>query len=215
MGLVNSRSYFLCEMFGWILFFRRFNIRRYYFPSEVFMWQELARANSPIFARVCIFNFFWFCSGKQAVFLLCFLLEIGLLTDHSIASSKNPADGRENVTLITKKEQTYAKAKRKSFSPVAGRDSQLCWAVWSLPCSSSCSSLPCRRDAPSQGTSSSRGWEMRSWLLGGRTESLPDVWSQMEAAGCRMSEDMSGSCSCWERFMFLLSHELLQQFHFS
>lgn len=101
MGLVNLRSYFLCEIFGWFLFFRRFNSRGYYFPSKVFMWQELARANSPIFARIGIFNFFWFCSGKQDVFLLCFLLEIGLLTDHSIASSKNPTDGKENVTLIT------------------------------------------------------------------------------------------------------------------
>lgn len=98
--------------------------------------------------------------------MLCFLLEIGLLTDHSIASSKNPADGRENVTLITKKEQTYAKAKLKSFSPIAGRDSQLCQGSLTLPCSSSCSSLPCRTDAPSQGPSSSRRWEMRSRLLG-------------------------------------------------
>lgn len=197
MRLVNSRSYFLCEMFGWILFFRRFNIRRYYFPSEVFMWQELARANSPVFARVCIFNFFWFCSGKQALFLLCFLLEIGLLTDHSIASSKNPADGRENVTLITKKEQTYAKAKRKSFSPIAGRDSQLCRGSVVAAMQLQLQQPALQKRCPKPGHLLIQDMGNEEPAPGGKDRIAP--WCLIPDGGCWLPDEWGH-----ERFMFLL-----------
>lgn len=147
--------------------------------------QELARANNPIFARVDIFNFFWFCSGKQAVFLLCFLLETGLLTDHSIASSKNPTDGKENVTLITSgKNRIMGSLNWNPFLPLLAGIHSCAGAVWSLPCSPSCSSLPCTRDAPSQGTSSSSRWEMRSQLLGEGQNHC-----QMSACGWRLLDE--------------------------
>lgn len=147
------------------------------------MCKSLQGQNSPIFARVGIFNFFWFRSGKQAVFLLCFLLETGLLTDHSIASSKNPTDGKENVTLITcGKNRIMGSLNWNPLLPLLAGIHSCARAVWSLPCSPSCSSLLCTRAAPSQGTSSSRGWEMRSQLLGKEGQSH----SQMSACGWRL-----------------------------
>ena len=212
--LNKTRVYFLCEMFGWNLSFKRITIRRYYFPSKLCVWQELARAARPFFARVGISHFCRFCSEKQVVFLLCFLLrpwnwgcwQIAQL--HPLKSYRWQGKCHSNYWW---KEQTYEMPKEKSFSSIAGWASQPRWSgpMAAVPLSPRPAALRKREG---------RRWRMRSQLLRGRADphpALPAPCSGTEAAGRCTSEYFSHSRSCWERFLFLLSHAVLWQFRFS
>lgn len=81
--------------------------------------KSLQRQTNPFLCtRAGIFCFFRFCSEKKAVFLLCFVFLVPgtRAVDRSLdCILRNPADGRENVTLITSEKNRLRRSLNSNF----------------------------------------------------------------------------------------------------
>lgn len=129
---------------------------------------------------------------------------------------KNSTDGRENVTLITsEKNRLVRNLNRNLFLPLLAWIHSRAGAVSSLPCCS-CAAAGCPADEMPQAwlLHSPKGGRYGTGSWGKDRIEPGSVCFRMNAAGCGMSECISGSCSYWDRFMFLLSQTVLLQFHF-